>query len=77
MNYSLVFLALITLHGPDGREIVVSVDEVTSMHCKMPGTENKLFVEGVNTVVHLTDGKGVNVSETCTEVKKIMEEAIK
>ena len=64
-----VLFALITLHGPDGREIDVSVDEITSLHCKLEGVENKLFASGVNTVINLTDGNRVSVRETCMEVR--------
>lgn len=70
----LVAVVLIMLHGPDGREIDVSVDEITSVHCKLPGVKNKLFAEGVNTVINLTDGKYVSVKETCSEVRDRIKE---
>lgn len=63
---------LIVLHSPDGREIDVSIDEITSLQCKIPGGSNKLFVEGVNAVINLTDGKTVNVRETCAEIRNII-----
>lgn len=66
-----VFL-LIQLHGPDGREIDVSIDEITSLQCKLPGTKNQLFIEGVNTVINLTDGKTVNVRENCQQVRDMV-----
>jgi len=65
-------LALIMLHGPDGREIDVSADEITSVTCKMPNKENKLFAEGVNAVINTTDGKYVSVRETCSEVRDLI-----
>lgn len=65
----LVVLILISLHGPDGREIDVSVDEITSLQCKMPGVENKLFDNDVNAIVNLTDGKFVGVTETCSDIR--------
>lgn len=70
-----IVLILILLHSPDGREVNVNVEEITSLHCKMPGVENKLFAEGVNTVINLTDGKYVTVRETCTEVRDFIQEA--
>lgn len=70
-----VVLILLMLHGPDGREIDVSVDEITSLHCKLPEVPNKLFAEGVNTIINLTDGKYVSVSEPCIEVRARIEEA--
>lgn len=70
-----IVLFLIALHGPDGREIDVSANEITSMHCKVPNVENKLFVEGTNAVISLTDGKNISVRETCSEIKAMLEQA--
>ena len=70
--FPIVFV-LIVLHGPDGREIDIAVDEITSIHCKVPGVSNKLFHEGVNAVISLTDGKNISVRETCTEVRDLIE----
>lgn len=68
----LAFL-LIALHSPDGREIDVSLDEITSLQCKIPNVENRLFAEGVNSVVNLTDGKYVSVKETCAQIRDQIE----
>lgn len=73
MILPLAFLLLV-LHGPDGREIDVAVDEITSMHCKMPNVENRLFAPGVNSVIGLTDGKNVSVRETCSEIRDLITE---
>lgn len=73
--YWSIAVILVMLHGPDGREIDIAVDEVTSVHCKMPGTENKLFADGVNAVINLTDGKYVSVKETCNQVRDLLKEA--
>jgi hypothetical protein len=70
-----VALVLILLHGVDGREIDVALDEITSLHCKLPDKENKMFVDGVNAIVNLTDGKYVSVRETCGEVRDIIKNA--
>ena len=64
---------LIVLHSPDGREIDISVDEITSLQCKMPNRESKLFAEGVNAVINLTDGKFVSVRESCPEIRELIE----
>lgn len=71
-----IFL-LIVLHGPDGREIDISVDEITSVQCRMPGVKNSLMVEGVNSVINLTDGKYVSVKETCQQVRDMVQEKLK
>jgi ribosomal protein S4E len=72
-----IVFALILLHGPDGREIDVSVDEITSLQCKLPKIDNKLFADGVNTVINLTDGRFVSVRETCQQVRDLVEEKMK
>jgi hypothetical protein len=64
-----VAFLLIVLHGPDGREIDVSINEITSLQCKIPGAKNQLFTEGVNAVINMTDGKYVSVKETCAEIR--------
>lgn len=70
--FETVVFALILLHGPDGREVDVSIDEITHLQCKMPDRENALFAPGVNTVVNLTDGRFVSVKETCNEVRNLI-----
>ena len=70
-----VLFVLIQLHAPDGREIDISADEITSLHCKLPNVENRLFAEGVNTIIGLSDGKNVSVRETCGEVRDLLKEA--
>ena len=64
-----VILIMITVHGLDGREITISADEITSLHGRVPGKSNMLFVDGVNCLVHLTDGQTISVVETCLEVR--------
>ena len=71
----LAALILIVLHGPDGREIDVSVEEITAVHCKIPNVENKLFAEGISAVVSTTDGKNISVKETCEEIRIKLKEA--
>jgi len=63
-----VAILLITLHGLDGRVIYVSVNEITSLQGRIPGKSNAQFVDGVNCLIYLTDGKNVSVVETCGEV---------
>lgn len=70
----LIVFILIVLHGPDGREVDVSVDEITSLQCRMPGVDNKLFHDDVNAIVNLSDGKFVSVKETCNEIRDLIRE---
>jgi hypothetical protein len=70
-----IALILLILHGPDGREIDVNVTEITSLQCKIPNVGNKLFPEGVNSIVNTSDGKFVSVVETCTRIKELIDKA--
>ena len=70
-----VALIFLNLHGPDGREIDISVSEITSLQCKIPNVENRLFAEGVNALVFTTDGKYISVSETCNEIREMLGES--
>lgn len=72
-----IALILVVLHGVDGREIDVSVAEITSVYCKIPNDKNKLLTEGANAVVNLTDGKHISVKETCSEIRAGIEEKTK
>lgn len=74
MDWQVVFI-LIQLHAPDGREIDVSADEITAVHCKIPGVENRNFADGVNAIISTTDGKNISVRETCTEVRALLKDA--
>lgn len=73
----MVVFSMIVLHAPDGREIDVAVDEITAIHCKVPGKQNSLFADGVNAVINTTDGKHISVAETCTIIRDLMKETDK
>lgn len=59
---------LVLLHAPDGREIRVNPDSITSMHAGT-GSGNKLITEGARCLINLADGKHVAVAETCDDVR--------
>jgi uncharacterized protein YlzI (FlbEa/FlbD family) len=67
-----IIFTLVILHTLDGREVYINADEVTSINCKIQGSVNKLFVEGVNAILSMTDGKTVSVKETCEEIRTRM-----
>lgn len=73
----LVVFAMIVLHAPDGREIDISIDEITAIHCKVPNKQNALFAAGVNAVISTTDGKNVSVAETCMQIREALKETQK
>jgi len=65
---------LIILHGPDGHEIRIAPEQVTSLRAAKAGEEGKYFVDTVHCMVNLTDGKFVTVVEPCEIVQKLMRE---
>lgn len=69
-----VIYAMVILHSPDGREIDVAVDQITSVHCKIPNVENNLFAKDINAIINLTDGKHVSVVETCNDIRYLLRE---
>jgi hypothetical protein len=72
---TLVLMGLIVLHTLDGNEVAINPQQVTSLHSGKPGQSSKLFVQGVNCVVGLTDGKFVSTIENCDQVLKMLEGA--
>jgi hypothetical protein len=73
-----IAMLLIALHGPDGHDISINLDEITSVHCKIPGSKGSgAFAAGANAVINTTDGKFVSIRETCEELKAIILEAEK
>jgi hypothetical protein len=73
----LVVAVLIALHGPDGHDITVNMEEITSVHCRYQGSKSGSFAPGANAIINMTDGKFVSIRETCEELKKILTEAEK
>ena len=63
-----LLVQLVLLHSPDGRQIIVNPDSVTSMF--KPVQMNK----DTNCVINLADGKFVSVIESCDQVRKTIED---
>lgn len=68
-----IAVVLILLHGPDGREIRINPQQVTSMRAAS-GDHNELLTDSVRCMVSLADGKYVSVVEPCETVQKMLEE---
>ena len=71
------FIAVIflLLHGPDGREVYINPEEITSLRADRADQpkDSKMFTEGVHCMVNLSDGKYVTVVESCAVIDKMME----
>lgn len=63
---------LIMLHGPDGRTILLNPATVASMRGGIDGRSNELVQDKVRCVISTTDGKLVNVVETCETVRDLI-----
>jgi hypothetical protein len=61
-------LALITLHGPEGQAIFVNPQEIVSF--REPRDSNAdHFAPSIHCVLQTADGKLINVTDTCDEVR--------
>lgn len=64
----------VLLHRADGQEVAVSPQHITSLR-STPGSLSKQFSHEVRCLVGLDDGKFVSVIETCSAVKRLLEDA--
>lgn len=62
------------LHAPGNHEISVNAKRITSMRAGEGGTKNKVLIGDVHCVIAMDDGKLVNVTETCEEVRRMINE---
>jgi hypothetical protein len=69
---TLIAVQLITLTGPDGQVIELNPLSVATLRT-VRGTDH--FVSGTRCIVFTTDGKNVNVGETCQKVHELLEQA--
>jgi len=66
-----VYLALISLTGPDGHEIDLNVSEIVTLRDPIEGSDT--FHGEVNCVIRSVDGNSIGVRETCAEVRKLID----
>jgi hypothetical protein len=65
-------LHLITLTGPDGQVIELNAETVATLRTVRDAEH---FGKGTNCIIFTTDGKNVNVNETCKQVHELLEKA--
>ena len=76
MKFILIAGVLLVLHAPDGEEVQVASEHVTTLTMRREVIkEKKLFPESAQCLVSLDDSKFVAVRETCREIKTMMEQA--
>jgi hypothetical protein len=67
-------LVLVVFTGPDGQKIEVNPEQVVSIRNRRPDSIKAGYVQGdLRCSLHTTDGKIVNVIETCEEVRRALE----
>jgi uncharacterized protein YlzI (FlbEa/FlbD family) len=64
-------VGLLLLHGPDGREIYINPETVTTMRAA-PHDKNKHFPDEARCMLNTNDGKFIAVIESCEEIRKLM-----
>jgi hypothetical protein len=69
---TLIAVQLITLTGPDGQVIELNPLTVSTVRT-VRGSDH--FVTGTHCIIFTTDGKNVNVNETCQKVHELLEQA--
>lgn len=70
----LIVMQWLVLHVPGGDEVSVNIKRINSMREGEGGEHNKLLTGDVRCVISMDNGKLVNVVETCTEVRRQIEE---
>jgi len=70
-----VVLTLIVLHTVDGHEVTVNRDLITSLTAHRDSKPNTLYVDTVQCIVGLNDGKTVPAAESCDAIRKMLEES--
>ena len=75
MDHLTAAVFLLLLHAPDGQEIRIAPDQVTSLHApRTDPSSQKHFAPTVHCLINLTDGKFVSVVEECPQIQKLLEE---
>jgi hypothetical protein len=67
-----IAIGLITLTGPDRQLIEINPRSVTTLRTVRDAEQ---FAKGTKCIVFTTDGKNVNVTETCKQVHELLEQA--
>ena len=70
-----IAVSLILLHSPDGYQVQINPEQVTSLITEREHREkgNRLYPDKAKCLVRLADGTQVPVTETCDDVKQMLE----
>jgi hypothetical protein len=67
-------VVFVALHGPEGGQIKVNPDQVTSLRHGPPDKQG-IFTDAATCLINLADGKFVTVTEDCETVRQLLEQA--
>lgn len=70
---TLAVMQWLILHVPGGQEVSVNVKRINSLRAGEGGDKNILLTGAVRCVIAMDDGKLVNVTETCADVRRHIE----
>lgn len=73
--FELLALELIVLHTIDGHDVHVNPKHVVSLLDRIETQQNKALSDKVQCVVRMLDGKFISVAESCTSVRRKLQEA--
>lgn len=72
MEQAAAVIFMLLLHAPDGHEIRLAPDQVTTMKMPRDG-EGGHISKAVHCLINTTDGKFISVVETCDDVQRMIE----
>lgn len=64
-------ILLLQLTGPDGQMILLDADKVATL--REPRGDPSHIAAGIHCLVFTVDGKNINVTETCEQVRDMLE----
>ncbi|MBR0747395.1 hypothetical protein JQ582_26010 [Bradyrhizobium japonicum] len=68
-----LLVVLILLHGPDGNQIAINPETVTTVRtARADDRPDKQSTKGIACIITLTDGKFAGVVEDCATVRELL-----
>jgi uncharacterized protein YlzI (FlbEa/FlbD family) len=65
--FEYVAVLFITVHAPDGQEVVLNISEISSIRKPREGADDH-FAEGTKCLLTMSNGKFTVTTETCLEI---------
>jgi hypothetical protein len=72
--HALIVLRLILLTGPDNQRVEINPESIATLR-EPRGEIQQHFHKSTKCLVFTTDGKFVGVTQSCAEVRKLIEDA--